>query len=156
MKDNSNTQPRQVQLITAVPKDSDIAVYQFVTTKKWLRGWGDSYLRINNDCLLVLFASDLTAKDLKVFHSLLYHCEWENIVRVSQSEIAAELGTVQNNISKSVRKLVNLDLLQVLMTDGRKNIYMLNPMFVLKSKAKNLDALIKQYEEISPGHQEEE
>ncbi len=52
-----------------------------------------------------------------------------------------QLSISQADISKSIKKLISKGYLQVVDKIGRRNIYMVNPNVVFKSRAKNLKEL---------------
>ncbi|MGB5636485.1 MAG: helix-turn-helix domain-containing protein, partial [Waterburya sp.] len=79
--------------------------------------------------------------DLRVFLIIIGNLGYENILNVSQKTLAYQSGICQQDISKSIKKLVSKGYLQIIGNIGRRNIYMFNPSVAFKSRAKNLKEL---------------
>ena len=84
---------------------------------------------------------DLSGNDLRVFLAIIGNLGYDNIVNISQSELANQSDIHQQHISQSIRKLISKGYLQIVDKIGRRNIYMVNPNVVFRSRAKNLKEL---------------
>ena len=119
------------------PKDAVVNIYP-----KPIKYLKDSHTRLFSDEALGLAVDkDLSGTDFRVLLAIIGNLGYENILNISQQELEKQLGISQANISKSIKKLISKDYLQVIDKIGRRNIYMVNPNVVFKSRAKNLKEL---------------
>ena len=134
-------QNRKVEIY--YPKDTVLNV--FPKPKKYLR---DSYARCFLDEAMALGVDkDLSGNDLRVLLIIIANLGYENIINISQSDLSEQSRISQQNISKSIKKLISKGYLQVVDTIGRRNIYMLNPNVAFRSRAKNLKELKQAWNE---------
>ena len=106
------------------------------------------HVRVFTDGLLTLaFDPDLTGQDLRVTMVCLAEMEYENFLNKTQRELAEKLGIKQQDVGKSIKKLVTKDYLRIVGHQGRQNIYQVSPHIVLKSRAKNLEVLLASWED---------
>jgi DNA-binding transcriptional ArsR family regulator len=86
---------------------------------------------------------DLTGQDHRVLNLMLAELDWENWVQIPQRAIAEELGMPQPKVAKSIKKLSQKGIIEVV-RDGRSNRYRINPELVWKGKyAKREEAMGK-------------
>ena len=90
---------------------------------------------------------DLNGTDTRVLLFLISIMEYENLLNVTQRELSEGLGIVQQEISKSIKKLIKADYLRIVDKNGRQNIYQLNPHIGFKSRAKNYNLLCSIWDE---------
>lgn len=90
---------------------------------------------------------DLNGTDTRVLLFLISIMEYENLLNVTQRELSEGLGIVQQEISKSIKKLIKADYLRIVDKNGRQNIYQLNPHIGFKSRAKNYNLLCELWDE---------
>lgn len=108
------------------------------------------HLRIFNDALLdVVLDEDLIGQDFRVLFYILSTMEYENFYQKSQKAIADELKIQQPHISKSFSKLIAKGWIRVIGQVGRQNIYRINPHLAFKSRAKNYQAMLEDWDELS-------
>jgi hypothetical protein len=93
---------------------------------------------------------ELNSTDIRLLLFISSIIDYENILNVSQRELSESLGIVQQEISKSIRKLVKGGYLKIIGTVGRQNIYRLDPHFAFKSRAKNYSILCQEWDENAP------
>lgn len=79
----------------------------------------------------------LGLEGLVVFNALMARLDFENYIQVSQSDIATELEMKASNVSRAVRKLVELGFVRQGPKVGRSLTYQLHPDLVWKGGAKN-------------------
>jgi RIO-like serine/threonine protein kinase len=96
----------------------------------------------------VIQDGNLTGQDFKVLFYILNNMEYENLFQESQAVIAEMLGMRQQHVSKSINKLIKLDLMRVVGNIGRQNIYQISPYLALKSRAKNLAPMLTKWDGI--------
>ncbi|MGK7878856.1 MAG: helix-turn-helix transcriptional regulator [Crocosphaera sp.] len=119
------------------PKDMVVNIYPKPT--KYLK---DSHTRLFSDEALGLAVDrDLSGTDFRILLAIIGNLGYENILNISQKELQQQLSISQADISKSIKKLISKGYLQVVDKIGRRNIYMVNPNVVFKSRAKNLKEL---------------
>ncbi len=119
------------------PKDMVVNIYPKPT--KYLK---DAHTRLFSDEALGLAVDrDFSGTDFRVLLAIIGNLGYENILNISQQELQQQLSISQADISKSIKKLISKGYLQVVDKIGRRNIYMVNPNVVFKSRAKNLKEL---------------
>ncbi len=119
------------------PEDTVLNV--FPKPQRYLK---NSHVRcFSNEAMALGIDKDLSGNDLRVFLIIIANLDYDNIINISQSQLAEQSGISQQNISKSITKLIFKGYLQIIGKIGRRNIYMLNPNVVFKSRAKNLKEL---------------
>ena len=47
--------------------------------------------------------------DMKVMWAMLARLDYENLIQVSQAEVAQELGMNRHNVNRSIKKLIELE-----------------------------------------------
>ena len=62
---------------------------------------------------------DFSGTDLRVFLVIIGNVGYDNIINISQSELTAQSNISQQNISKSIQKLISKGYLQVIDKIGR-------------------------------------
>jgi hypothetical protein len=90
---------------------------------------------------------ELNFTDVRVLLFIASIIDYENILNVTQKELSEGLGIVQQEISKSIKKLIKGGYLKIIGTVGRQNIYRLDPHFAFKSRAKNYTTLCRDWDE---------
>lgn len=129
---------KQITLTVECP--DEVVVHQYTTGKKYLRG--ENYIRVfSNPLATIAKDKDFKYTDLRVFLVLLSYVGYENVIQISQSAIGQELGVAQSEISRSLKKLVAKEYLELIGQKGKQNVYRLNPYFGFKCKARNLEEL---------------
>jgi hypothetical protein len=108
----------------------------------------DPHIRIFNDGLSRLaMDKELNFTDVRVLLFITSIIDYENFLNVTQRELSEAMGIVQQEISKSIKKLIKGGYLKIIGTVGRQNIYRLDPHFAFKSRAKNLANLRRDWDE---------
>ena len=119
------------------PEDTVLNVYP--KPAKYLK---NSYFRCFSDEVIALGKDKgLSGNDLRVFLVIIGNLGYNNIVNISQNELASQSNIRQQDISQSIKKLISKGYLQIVEKIGRRNIYMVNPNVVFRSRAKNLKDL---------------
>ena len=90
---------------------------------------------------------ELTLTDKNVLLFLISIMEYENLLNVTQRELSEGLGIVQQEVSKSIKKLIKGGYLRIVDKNGRQNVYQLNPHIGFKSRAKNYNLLCTIWDE---------
>ncbi len=125
------------------PEDSVVNI--FAKPSRYLK---DDYGRyFSHEMLGIAVDKDLSGNDLRVFLAILANVEFENIFNLSQQELSDQLEIHRPAIAKSLKKLISKGYLQIIDTAGRKNIYMVNPHIVFRSRAKNYKDLCRAWQQ---------
>ena len=102
----------------------------------------DRHFSMNQDALDIL-ARELEGSDFKVLFKLLAVLDYENLIQVSQVEIAKSLGMRPPHVNRSIKHLVSLGCLLEGPKIGRSVSYRLNPSFGWKGSAANHKKALK-------------
>ena len=89
------------------------------------RGW----MAMAQDAMMMLAQSNLTGNDMKVMWAMLARLDYENLIQVSQAEVAQELGMNRHNVNRSIKKLIELGVVLEGVRIGISRSYRLNPNF---------------------------
>jgi predicted transcriptional regulator len=128
------------QVIAQITVPEDMAVSVRATIPKYLKG--KDYLRVFSDGMACLAKDkEINLTDLRVFIGLLPHVGYENVIEVAQSVLAEELGIVQQEVSKSIKKLVDKGYLEAYGQKKRQKIYRLNSHVGVKCRAGHVHRL---------------
>ena len=126
-----------------VIETEDENLFIFTHSKK-LRGvdfmlvYQDAANAIAND-------TEMKGMDLRVFLKMIGTAEFENIIPLSQTEIAKELKTYQQTISLSIKRLIDKNFIEVV-PYGRGSAYKLTERTAWKGKVKNMERFKEQEE----------
>ena len=124
------------------PKNMVVNIYP-----KPIKYLKDAHTRLFSDEALGLAIDrDFSGTDFRVLLAIIGNLGFENILNISQQELQQQLSISQADISKSIKKLISKGYLQVIDKIGRRNIYMINPNVVFKSRAKNLKELKRSWD----------
>lgn len=85
----------------------------------------------------IIALSDLTGDDLRVFLMIVARLDFENFILINQSELARKMGMRQPHVSRSLKRLVDMEVLIEGPRAGASRTYHLNPTFGWKGSAKN-------------------
>lgn len=133
---------RTINQTINVPDDCDYR--SMVYPKKHLANY--PHFRVFNEGITKLVLDNqLKAKDKEVFLYLLGIMDYENFIDISQKDLAEGIGMQQQNISRSIKKLVKFDYLRVIGKAGRQNIYKVNPAIALKGRGKNYAGMLQDW-----------
>jgi biotin operon repressor len=99
---------------------------------------GENRVKVKNDFVILFYSSflqiikdcELTKLDIKLTMQLLEMAQFGNLVSISQSGLAKELGTYQSNVSKSLKSLIASG---ILIKDSNGHTYF-NPDIMTKGK----------------------
>ena len=113
---------------------------KMLTDKPHVRAFSEGLGRLAVD-------KQLTLTDKNVLLFLISVMEYENLLNLTQRELSEGLGIVQQEVSKSIKKLIEGGYLKIVDKNGRQNIYQLNPHLAFKSRAKNYNLLCTIWDE---------
>ena len=84
----------------------------------------------------ILSQSNLSGNDFKVLMKLLSVLDYENLIQVSQADIARELDMHRQHVQRSIKRLLELGIVLEGVRIGISRSYRLNPNFGWKGSAK--------------------
>jgi|ADWX01.1.fsa_nt_gi Firmicute plasmid replication protein (RepL). len=97
---------------------------------------------MNQDALKIL-AKELNGEQTKVLLIMLGDLEYENYILIPQKQIAETLGMLKANVSRSVKALINIGVVQEGPRMGSAKSYRLNPEFGWKGTIPNHKKALK-------------
>ena len=98
--------------------------------KDWFQMAQDTLKTINSK------RKELGFEGVVVFNSLMARLDFENFIQVSQSEIAKELEMKPSNVSRAVKKLLDLGFIRRGPKVGHSSTFQLHPDLAWKGKPK--------------------
>lgn len=98
-----------------------------------------------------LASMDLTGEQYKVLMYLFSRLDFDNFLKVPQKEISEKLNLHKSNVSKAIKKLVELDVIAVGPMAGHSKTYRLNPRIAHRG-AKNYQSNIIEYDALRKGN----
>jgi hypothetical protein len=87
--------------------------------------------------LMIARNANMTLSDVRVFHCLLAHVDYENFVLTPQAEMAEKIGMAKSHFNRSLKRLFELGIFEKGPKIGRVVSMKLNPGFGWKGSAKN-------------------
>lgn len=113
-----------------------------VIQPKRRNGFGDGWIAMSQTAMTAIRKAGLQGRDYEVLFALLEVLDFENLIQVSQVELAQELGMQKPNLSRSIKRMVDIGILLEGPKIGRSKTFRLNPSFGWKGSAKgHTDAL---------------
>ncbi|MES8270788.1 helix-turn-helix domain-containing protein, partial [Cutibacterium acnes] len=85
--------------------------------------------------MMTLATAELGAQEYRVLLALMARLDFENLLVLSQAELAEQLGMQKQNVNRAVRRLVSLGVLLEGPKIGIHRSYRLNPRFGWKGSA---------------------
>ena len=125
--------------------------------RQW-NGFGDRWMAMSMDAALELARDErIQGADLRVFMVLLSKLDYENWLRVCQADLAEALGMQRVNVSRSIKRLIEAEVLLPGPKVGTSKTYRLNPAYGWRGSAKkHREALRDRLEVIQGGRAEEQ
>jgi biotin operon repressor len=127
-----NKRLQQIDLETGEIIDGFVA---YVVPKR-KNGFGQGWLAMAQNGAEILAQSNLSGNDFKVLMKLLSVLDYENLIQVSQAEIARELNMHRQHVQRSIKRLLDLCIVLEGVKIGISRSYRLNPNFGWKGSAK--------------------
>lgn len=129
-----------------------------VVTRKYRNAFVGGWITVSQDVLLLLANRerfDLTEYDLRVLLALMGKLDLENYVQINQSRLAKEIGILQPNISRSIKRLLEIEVIKRGPKVGNTWSYRLNPEFAYKGKVREHRKVIKEWQKMPQAAQTE-
>ena len=109
-------------------------------------GFQQGWLAMAQNGAEILAQSDLGANDFKVLMKLLSVLDYENLIQVSQADIARELDMHRQHVQRSIKRLIQLGIILEGVKIGISRSYRLNPSFGWKGSAKGHREALHEHE----------
>ena len=107
------------------------------------------YVRAFQEGLLeIILDKDLTGDDIRVFLAIISHVEYENKFIMPLGHLAEAIGMKRQNVSKSVKKLLEKQYLNREGNQGQVNHYMVDPRIIARCRNFNYKKLVEHWDEL--------
>ena len=97
---------------------------------------------------------ELTGETLRVFIKLLSKLDFDNYIRISQSELAKEMNITRPHVTKAIRKLQEFDIIREGARAGLSKTYRLNP--TVGHKGKHFDDTVIEFSQLQSKRRKKE
>lgn len=121
------------------PKTGEVEEGSLVWIPRKARSqFGDGWFQMAQQTMKTINAhrKDLGLEGMVVINALMARLDWENFMQISQTEIAEELDMRPSNVSRAIRKLLDLGFIKAGPKVGRSYTYQLHPELAWKGKPK--------------------
>lgn len=124
--------------VTQVDDDTGEVLGSFVAVvqPKRKNGFAGGWFAMAQDALKLLRTAGLGARDYDVLFALLERLDFENLIQVSQSDLADDCGMHRQHVNRSIKRLLELGCLLEGPKIGRSRSFRLNPRFGWRGSAK--------------------
>lgn len=102
---------------------------------KRVNGFREGWIAMAQGPMMSLAQAELGAQDYRVLFAMMAKLDFENLLVISQAELADELGMQKPNVSRSIKRLVELGAMLEGPKIGVHRSYRLNPRFGWKGSA---------------------
>lgn len=142
-KKKSNDEPSR-EMVAEFDENNDVKAYRCEGGTGLGAGWVANYQEGFN----WLSEQGLTGEQWNVLAYLFGHLEFENWLRVKQSDICQRLNMNQSNVSRAMRRLLELNVIVRGPAAGRTYTYRLNPRLAHKGKFSHYKNNVIQYDQL--------
>jgi len=112
---------------------------------KRVNGFGEGWVAMAQTALDLLSQSDkLGLDDFRVLMALMARLDFENLLVINQSMLADTINMKRQNVNRSIKQLLSIEVLLEGPKIGISRSYRLNPTFGWKGSAKNHVAALKE------------
>lgn len=94
------------------------------------------HFTMNQDALMIL-VQNLKGEELRVFMMLLSELDYENYIQIQQTDIASKLDMQKQNVNRSIKRLLEIGVINEGPKIGRSRTYNLNASFGWKGTVTN-------------------
>lgn len=107
--------------------------------------FGDRWLKMSQDAIEALFhrRKELGVEAFGVLMYFLGRLDFENLIQISQADIAKTGGMKRPHVSRAIKKLINLGIVLQGPKIGISRTYRLNPNFGWKGGGQNHDKALR-------------
>ena len=116
---------------------------------------GGHWVATFQDGLAWMAEQDMTGEQWRVFAYLVSRLDFDNYLKVQQTDICEKLKLKKPNVSRAIKRLVELNVIAVGPMAGRSKTYRLNPRIAHRG-AKNFKQTIIEFDELKKRKQGDE
>ena len=107
------------------------------------------YVRAFQEGLLeIICDKDLTGDDIRVFLAIMSHMEFDNKFTMPLGHLAEAIGIKRQNVSKSVKKLLEKQYLNRDGNQGQVNHYMIDPRIIIRARNFNYTSIVERWDKL--------
>lgn len=110
--------------IAYIDENGEITRYEPMNQQKTL---GNKWVATFQDGMGYLARQKLTGEQWSVYAYLVEHLDYDNWIRVRQQDVCKDLGIDKSNVSKALKRLVEVDVITRGPMAGRYHTYRMNP-----------------------------
>jgi len=134
---------REIKVQVEAPEETKII--SFIAPK---RNFDTDFITLFQDFLLTVPTNkNLNWTDLRLLLTMLGFLDYKNEINITQSELAKHISVKRPEVTKSIKKLIEENCITLARTEGRKNIYKLNPYLGLKDKGRKHKKMCREWDE---------
>ena len=133
LKENIIELPKEKRYYVTTDEEGNIKGYFPLKENKLGKDWVAMY----QSALMALAKWNLPNEQYRVFFVLLSKLDFDNYLRVSQTEIANELSMKQPHVSRAMKALCEKNVIVEGLPAGKFKTYRLNPYIAHKGKNRN-------------------
>lgn len=137
--------PKERECLAILGEDGEVTGYLSKTRKNVL---GVHWVATFQDGITWLAQQEsMTGEQWRVFAYLVGQLDFDNYLKVQQKDIAEALNMKKPNVSRAIKKLAELDVINVGPMAGRSKTYRLNPRIAHRG-AKNYRNTVIEYDHL--------
>jgi predicted MarR family transcription regulator len=108
---------------------------------------GNKWVATFQDGMGYLARQKLTGEQWSVYAYLVEHLDYDNWIRVRQQDVCKDLGIDKSNVSKALKRLVEVDVITRGPMAGRYHTYRMNPRIAHRG-ARHYASNLVQYDDL--------
>lgn len=136
--------PKEREIIAILGEGDEVQGY---INKRRENRLGAHWVATFQDGLGWMAEQNMTGEQWRVFAYLVSKLDFDNYLKVQQKDICEKLKLNKSNVSKAIKKLVEIDVIAVGPLAGRSRTYRLNPRIAHRG-ARNYQQTIIEYDEL--------
>lgn len=125
-------------------ENGEVERYEPINQQRTL---GTKWVATFQDGMGYLARQKLTGEQWSVYAYLVEHLNYDNWIRVRQQDICSDLGIDKSNVSKDLKRLIDVDVITKGPMAGRYHTYRMNPRIAHRG-SKHYASNIVQYDEL--------
>jgi DNA-binding MarR family transcriptional regulator len=133
-------QAKHVQLVNTRTAETLDGVVAWIPTKYSYR---QNFFTMFQDVLRTMAKLPLSGRDMQVLHFLMGTMDWENWCLIEQTAIAEELELKKQNVNRSLKKLIEHNVILKENRKGRTPAFRINNTLLWKGEAKTYRLVVK-------------
>lgn len=144
LEDKIIPMPKERECTALLGTDGEVTGY---INRRRVNRLGGHWVATFQDGLGWMAEQNMTGEQWRVFAYLVSKLDFDNYLKVQQKDICEKLKLNKSNVSKAIKKLVEIDVIAVGPFAGRSRTYRLNPRIAHRG-AINFQQTIIEYDEL--------